>query len=282
GGASARPAAAAPAPAPVPAPVPAPTQSLRPAAPQRRPEPPRPSAPPQAQARTHAQAQAQAPAHAAPSAAPAAEPPPWELAGGGDVPPWEELPPDLPLIGPYDSEPEPQRAAPLRRPEPPRAAMPVPAAAAADEAFAPSPIKTPPAAAPLPPEDGTPAIFGGDWPALAASLPLKGLAQQLAYQSELARVQGRTFVLRAPVAAIAEGNAVERLAQALSDHFGEAVRVHCEVGTVSETAAAADAQARAERQRAAEAAIENDPFVQGLLREFGGQIVPGSIQPRAL
>ncbi|MCT9114634.1 DNA polymerase III subunit gamma/tau [Cupriavidus gilardii] len=267
GGASARPAAAAPAPAPVPAAVPAPTQSLRPAAPQRRPEPPRPPA--------------QAPAHAAPSAAPAAEPPPWELAGGGDVPPWEELPPDLPLIGPYDSEPEPQRAAPLRRPEPPRTAMPAPSAAA-DEAFAPSPTKAPPAAAPLPPDDGTPAIFDGDWPALAASLPLKGLAQQLAYQSELARVQGRTFVLRAPVAAIAEGNAVERLAQALSDHFGEAVRVHCEVGAVSETAAAADAQARAERQRAAEAAIENDPFVQGLLREFGGQIVPGSIQPRAL
>ncbi|MCT9072475.1 DNA polymerase III subunit gamma/tau [Cupriavidus gilardii] len=267
GGASARPAAAAPAPAPVPAAVPAPTQSLRPAAPQRRAEPPRPPA--------------QAPAHAAPSAAPAAEPPPWELAGGGDVPPWEELPPDLPLIGPYDSEPEPQRAAPLRRPEPPRTAMPAPSAAA-DEAFAPSPNKAPPAAAPLPPDDGTPAIFDGDWPALAASLPLKGLAQQLAYQSELARVQGRTFVLRAPVAAIAEGNAVERLAQALSDHFGEAVRVHCEVGAVSETAAAADAQARAERQRAAEAAIENDPFVQGLLREFGGQIVPGSIQPRAL
>lgn len=267
GGASARPAAAAPAPAPVPAAVPAPTQSLRPAAPQRRAEPPRPPA--------------QAPAHAAPSAPPAAESPPWELAGGGDVPPWEELPPDLPLIGPYDSEPEPQRAAPLRRPEPPRTAMPAPSAAA-DEAFAPSPNKAPPAAAPLPPDDGTPAIFDGDWPALAASLPLKGLAQQLAYQSELARVQGRTFVLRAPVAAIAEGNAVERLAQALSDHFGEAVRVHCEVGAVSETAAAADAQARAERQRAAEAAIENDPFVQGLLREFGGQIVPGSIQPRAL
>ncbi|KAA6133109.1 DNA polymerase III subunit gamma/tau C-terminal domain-containing protein, partial [Cupriavidus cauae] len=268
----------------------APTQSLRPAAPQRRPEPPRPSAAPQAPAQSQARSQgpAQAPAQAAPSASASAEPPPWELAGGSDVPPWEELPPDLPLIGPYDSEPEPQRAAPLRRPEPPRTAMPVssvPAAsdaAASDEAFAASPSKTPPPAAPLPPDDGTPAIFSGDWPALAASLPLKGLAQQLAYQSELARVQGRTFVLRAPVAAIAEGNAVERLAQALSDHFGEAVRVHCEVGAVSETAAAADAQARAERQRAAEAAIENDPFVQGLLREFGGQIVPGSIQPRAL
>ncbi|TWG86659.1 DNA polymerase-3 subunit gamma/tau [Cupriavidus gilardii J11] len=131
-------------------------------------------------------------------------------------------------------------------------------------------------------DDGTPPVFSGEWPALAASLPLKGLAQQLAHQSELARVQGRTFILRAPVAAITEGGAVERLAQALSEHFGAAVRVQCEVGAVSETVAAFDAQTRAERQRAAEAAIESDPFVQGLLREFGGHIVPGSIQPRAL
>jgi DNA polymerase III subunit gamma/tau len=44
---------------------------------------------------------------------------------------------------------------------------------------------------------------------------------------------------------------------------------------------AAASSTRAERQRQAEAVIEADPFVQGLLRDFGGQIVPGSIQPRA-
>ncbi|SOZ16951.1 DNA POLYMERASE III (SUBUNITS TAU AND GAMMA) [Cupriavidus taiwanensis] len=246
-----------------------------------------------------------APQPPAPAAAPAARPvaakpqqesvPPWEVTGGSDVPPWEELPPDLPVIGPYDSDPgyndygfsEPaarataprngaarQAPAPAREAEPAREAAAVPSAPAESAKFV---APRPPAAG----EDGTPPVFTGDWPVLAAGLPLKGLAQQLAYQSELTQVVGRTFHLRIPVAALGENGVAERLQQALGDHFGEPVRVVCEVGGVTVTAAAADAEARAERQRQAEAAIEADPFVQGLLRDFGGQIVPGSIQPRA-
>ncbi|UDM51645.1 DNA polymerase III subunit gamma/tau [Cupriavidus sp. MP-37] len=248
-----------------------------------------------------------APQPPAPTAAPAARPvaarpqaqqesvPPWEAAGGSDVPPWEELPPDLPVIGPYDSDPgyndygfsEPvarataprngasrQAPATAREAEPARAAAAVPSPPAESAKFV---APRPPAAA----EDGTPPAFTGAWPVLAASLPLKGLAQQLAYQSELTQVVGRTFHLRIPVAALGENGVAERLQQALCDHFGEPVRVLCEVGGVTVTAAAADAEARAERQRQAEAAIEADPFVQGLLRDLGGQIVPGSIQPRA-
>lgn len=138
-----------------------------------------------------------------------------------------------------------------------------------------------PPVAPRAADDGTPPVFTDDWPTLAASLPLKGLAQQLALQSELHRVVGRTLQLRVPVAAIAETNVAERLQAALNEHFGVDVRVQCEIGGVTHTAAAVDAAARAERQREAEADIDRDPFVQGLLREFGGQILPGSIQPRA-
>lgn len=222
------------------------------------------------------------------SAAPANdEPPPWESAGGSDVPPWESLPPDLPVFGPDDYDSEPVRmAAPMARPSPRAAAVTTaPAAGQSSErqpVSAAPPVQVVSSGPASPASTGGKPIFSGDWPALAATLPLKGLSGQLAHQTELARVEGATFVLRAPVAAIAEGGAVERLAQALSEHFGTAVRVQCEIGAVSETAAAADAQARAERQRAAEEVIENDPFVQGLLHEFGGQIVPGSIQPRAL
>ncbi|SOY47543.1 DNA POLYMERASE III (SUBUNITS TAU AND GAMMA) [Cupriavidus taiwanensis] len=247
-----------------------------------------------------------APQPPAPAAAPAARPvaarpqqesvPPWEVAGGSDVPPWEELPPDLPVIGPYDSDPgyndygfsEPAaRAASPRnasRPAPSQAREPAPARESAAVPPAPAAPESARFVAPRPPaagEDGTPPAFTGDWPVLAAGLPLKGLAQQLAYQSELTQVVGRTFHLRIPVAALGENGVAERLQQALGDHFGAPVRVVCEVGGVTVTAAAADAEARAERQRQAEAAIEADPFVQGLLRDFGGQIVPGSIQPRA-
>ncbi|MBP0628896.1 DNA polymerase III subunit gamma/tau [Cupriavidus sp. AcVe19-1a] len=242
---------------------------------------------------------------AAPPAARRPEPesvPPWEIAGGSDVPPWEDLPPDLPVIGPYDSDPgyraderdngfgdngfsePPVRANPRNGATRP-ASAPVREAEAVREAAAPAaPAEGAKLVAPRPPaagEDGSPPVFNGDWPALAAGLPLKGLAQQLAYQSELTQVVGNTFNLRIPVAALGENGVAERLQQVLRDHFGQPVRVLCEVGAVAVTAAAADAQARAERQREAEAAIEADPFVQGLLRDFGGQIVPGSIQPRA-
>ncbi|AEI77633.1 DNA polymerase III subunit tau [Cupriavidus necator N-1] len=291
--------------APPPAMPPAPAAAQRPPAqPLRAPGAAAVSRPPAPVAKAPMQPPVQSPAAPArPAAQPAArqaEPesvPPWELAGGSDVPPWEELPPDLPVIGPYDSdpgyrdsgfnEPAPPAAAPRNGParpgrapareaEPAREAAPVPSATA--------PAESAKFVAPRPPaagEDGTPPAFTGEWPVLAAGLPLKGLAQQLAYQSELTQVVGRTFHLRIPVAALGENGVSERLQQALCDHFGVPVRVVCEVGGVSITAAAADAEARAERQRQAEAVIEADPFVQGLLRDFGGQIVPGSIQPRA-
>ncbi|WP_460483829.1 DNA polymerase III subunit gamma/tau C-terminal domain-containing protein, partial [Cupriavidus yeoncheonensis] len=268
--------------APVAAPVSTPTggAARQPAQPLRAPAPTAVSRP------APAPAARPAPPAAAPAPArrPAPEPesvPPWEASGGSDIPPWEDLPPDLPVFGPYDSEPAslpPKAAAPVRASKPNAPDAPD---APAPEAPRARPVAA--AVAPRPPaaaEDGTPPVFTGAWPALAASLSLKGLAQQLAYQSELTQVVGRTFHLRIPVAAIGENGVAERLQQVLSDHFGVEVRVLCEIGAVSETAAAADAQARAERQREAEANIEADPFVQGLLRDFGGQIVPGSIQPR--
>lgn len=206
-------------------------------------------------------------------ASPGDDVPPWQNAGSSDVPPWEDLPPDLPMIGPYDSDPEPM---PSRQPAP---AAGAPAQAAPAEPA--EPVRITPAKPPVAGEDGTPPVFTGAWPALAASLPLKGLAQQLAYQSELVQVVGRTFHLRAPVAPITEAGVVERLQQTLAEHLGTDVRVQCEIGAVADTAAAADALARAGRQREAEATIQGDPFVQGLLREFGGTILEGSIQPRA-
>lgn len=231
----------------------------------------------------------------APQAKPSAEAAPWEAAGGSDVPPWESMPSDMPVIGPYDSDPgfDPsfggydngfESASFDRAPRGGGRAAPAPAQARKPE---PEPAPATPLAPAVPPvapsaaDDGTPAVFTGDWPALAAGLPLKGLAQQLAHQSELHRVVGRTLHLRVPVAAIAEASVAERLQTALIEHFKVDVRVQCEIGAVTHTAAAVDAAARAERQREAEAEIDRDPFVQGLLREFGGQIVPGSVQPRA-
>ncbi|CAG9185845.1 DNA polymerase III subunit gamma/tau [Cupriavidus pinatubonensis] len=263
------------APAAAPMPTPAGGAARQPAQPLRAPAPAAAASRPAPAPMARPVPPAAAPAPARKPAPQAESAPPWEASGGSDIPPWEDLPPDLPVFGPYDNEPV---SLPTKAAAPARASKPE---AAAPEAPRARPVaKTVPPRPPAAAEDGTPPVFTGEWPTLAASLPLKGLPQQLAYQSELTQVVGRTFNLRIPVAALGENGVAERLQQVLSDHFGVPVRVQCEIGAVSETAAAADAQARAERQREAEANIEADPFVQGLLRDFGGQIVPGSIQPR--
>jgi DNA polymerase-3 subunit gamma/tau len=51
------------------------------------------------------------------------------------------------------------------------------------------------------------------------------------------------------------------------------------VGAVTDSPARRNAHAVAERQRAAEALILGDPFVQKMIQDFGAKIVPGSIKP---
>jgi len=145
--------------------------------------------------------------------------------------------------------------------------------------------KAPQAAAPadtrpLPPAIALDAIgFDGDWPALAAGLPLKGISYQLAFNSELTALEGGTLKLSVPVPQYAESSQVAKLKAALAEKLGKPVDVQVEVGPARRTAAALDAAARAERQREAEREIGTDPFVQSLIREFGASIVPGSIRP---
>ncbi|OVZ58889.1 hypothetical protein CDO44_14395 [Pigmentiphaga sp. NML080357] len=118
------------------------------------------------------------------------------------------------------------------------------------------------------------------WPALAARLPIKGIAAQLAQQSEWVGVEGGTVVLRVATRGLAEGAGVERLRSVLESHFGTPVRLRFEIGQTGDATAFAVAESeRQARQEAAERAIMADPFVRDLLDNFGGQIVPDSIRP---
>lgn len=155
--------------------------------------------------------------------------------------------------------------------------------AAVSEPVQAKPVAPEPMAAATPPDLSASSLttFDGDWPKLAARLPMRGLAQQLAHQSELVAVEGVTVRLRVPLPALTEAGVVERLEAALTEHFGTPVRVACDIGTARATAAAADAELRAQRQRDAEDAIAANPFVQALVRDFAAQVVPGSIQPHA-
>ncbi|WP_322403293.1 DNA polymerase III subunit gamma/tau [Massilia luteola] len=158
----------------------------------------------------------------------------------------------------------------------PPVAAPVPARAAAPSA--------PPYAYVITP---VPAIdWDGNWPALAASLPLRGVAQQLAFQTELVECSAdgaaATFRLRVPVDTLRASGNSEKLCAALQERF-PAVRVNVET-EIAPTwyTASAEAKARRERlQREAEAAVDADPFVQDMARTFDAFVVPGSVRPIA-
>ncbi|WP_296225008.1 DNA polymerase III subunit gamma/tau [Ralstonia sp. UBA689] len=253
---------------PAPAPLAAPAPIVRPANAVPRPNPiAAPASPP---------TRREAPAA---SAAPADDgPPPWdEMPGEFASPSLEEI--NAAFAG-WDSA---SSAARPGAPEPatrsaqiePPAAAPVPAQG--------KPVAPEPVVAATPPDLSASGLtaFDGDWPTLAAGLPVRGLAQQLAHQSELVSVEGATVRLRVPLPALTEAGVVERLEAALTEYFSTSVRVACDIGAVRATAAAVDAEQRAQRQRDAEDAIAANPFVQALVRDFGAQVVPGSIQPRA-
>jgi DNA polymerase-3 subunit gamma/tau len=126
--------------------------------------------------------------------------------------------------------------------------------------------------------------WDGDWPALAVSLPVRGVAQQLAQQSELIRCdisQGNpVFCLQVAVETLlSAGGSVEKLTTALSERFGRDVRIEATLGAVEHTANAASIAEKEARQKRTEELLQSDPFVQKLMREFGASIMPGSIRP---
>ena len=123
------------------------------------------------------------------------------------------------------------------------------------------------------------AMTAGNWPALAAALPLTGLAAELARQSEWLAADDRHIVLRVAARSLAESPGKARLRTVLSEHFGAALALDIECGATGEGTAYARAQARQRvRQERAEKAARTDPFVRSLLSEFGGTVVPGSVQ----
>ncbi|HTD03586.1 DNA polymerase III subunit gamma/tau C-terminal domain-containing protein, partial [Undibacterium sp.] len=125
--------------------------------------------------------------------------------------------------------------------------------------------------------------WDGHWPNLAAALPVRGVAQQLAQQSELVlcELNGNAVVfnLRVPLATLLSAGSVDKLTAALSERFERTVRVDTQIGAVEQTANAQAIAERAARQQMAEKSIQNDSFIQTLMREFGATIVTGSIKP---
>ncbi|ABR88343.1 DNA polymerase III gamma and tau subunit [Janthinobacterium sp. Marseille] len=191
------------------------------------------------------------------------------------APPWDDEPPFAGSNGIEEfSSPVAQKKT---EPEP---------AAVAEAAPAPAPVPAAPRVArPFQLHPVASLNWDGNWPALAAILPVRGVAQQLALQSELLKCGPTpesaqiTFDLLVAVDVLLANGSAEKLTAVLCEHFGQTVRLQTTIGAVEHTASAAAIADRAERQREAEQSMQEDPFVQKLMREFGATIVPGSVKP---
>jgi DNA polymerase III subunit gamma/tau len=141
-------------------------------------------------------------------------------------------------------------------------------------------VEAAPASEPVPRAGEAEAPFDGDWPTLVTRLPVQGLTRQLAAQAEFVARDGDLFRLRVPTRTLADASNIERLRAGLTQYFGRPIRVSVDVGAVAgPTAAAIAEQTRADRQKRAEAAIYDDPFVKQLIDNFGARVDPDSIHP---
>jgi len=238
-----------------------------------------------------------APAPAAPVQA--APPPP---AAAQAPAPWDDAPPvavmEAPAVVPVQqarpAAPPPQQQADDDLPpwvtefsdDSASAAVSAPAAQSSEQPAVVMPQRAAKQAAPSGPYVITPVPgldWDGNWPAVAAVLPLRGVAQQLAVQAELIEClhdgHSTTFRLRVPIDTWRSPANVEKLAAALTERFGRKVNVDTELGAVWYTASA-EAQAHREAcQLAAEETIASDPFVLEMKRAFDAFVVPGTITP---
>ncbi|WP_250476714.1 DNA polymerase III subunit gamma/tau [Caballeronia sp. INML1] len=227
---------------------------------------------PKAVAKPAAQVQVPAPRRAPPApAAPESKP----AAGkSGVVPPWEDMPPDdYPPAGSEDEYfmPPDDGFVPAFESGPDDMRF------GAEPAAKPAPVID---TTPLPPAVPLDALgVSIEWAALAVSLPLKGVAYQLAFNSELTACDANSVTLAVAVQMYTDASHVSKLKTALAEKLGRAIEVSVNVAPVRRTAAALDAADRARRQQEAEQEIKQDPFVQSLIRDFGASIVQGSIKP---
>ncbi len=245
--------------APPPAPAPAPMAQ---------PQPPAASAPEPAPVPVVASPPAATERPTAPAVAPAATAPmppqddeeaPWMPDDGmeiDDVPPWESLPANQAVV-----------AVPVRE-------QPFPSAALAASTHMPAQPAT--ALVPTP--------LGDFWfetvQALVQADAISALNRELALQSELVARDDGVWRLRTERQTLNQASTRERLTQALRG-AGLDVTLQVETAPATDTPALRLSAQAAAAQQEAEAIIMNDPFVQRMMREFGGKIVPGTLKASA-
>jgi DNA polymerase-3 subunit gamma/tau len=146
------------------------------------------------------------------------------------------------------------------------------------------------AAAPVP--DGIPTPAGGPvaatgeggaWAAIVAQLELTGAARQLATHCVFLGRQGAVvrLGLDSRHQLVRTSATEDKLAHALSRHFGTTVRLEFQAGAAAGGETPAQAQRRASEAEltAARRAFDEDAGVKGLRERFGAAVLPETVRP---
>ncbi len=121
-----------------------------------------------------------------------------------------------------------------------------------------------------------------DWAQLIPKMDLKGAVRLLAINCAFLRRDGSTvfFSLDGKSESMLTHQRRDALAEALSKHFGETLRISIEIGEAApETPVQEESRMEGERYEAARASLESDPNVQTLQTMFGAELNIDSIEP---
>ncbi|XXF07298.1 DNA polymerase III subunit gamma/tau [Pseudomonas sp. D2-3] len=140
-----------------------------------------------------------------------------------------------------------------------------------------------PQAEPEPEPAAMPATgLAAEWLEIFPKLGLSGMTGSIAANCTLIAVEGDKWLLHLDPGHSALFNATQqrRLNDALNAYQGREMQLSIElVKPEQETPAQAAARKRANRQREAEASIQNDPLVQQMISQFAASVRVGSIEP---
>ena len=143
-----------------------------------------------------------------------------------------------------------------------------------------------PAAALIEPVAPVSTELGDFWAALVTQLiaqdAIKTMTRELALQSQLIAKDGAAWTLRVESPSLNSPANIDKLQTAIIALAQDAtVQLTVEIGPVVDTPVRRNQALAKERQGQAEALIHNDPFVQDMVRNWGGKVVPGSIKHTA-
>jgi len=133
-------------------------------------------------------------------------------------------------------------------------------------------------------EPGPPATAAGSWHEIVAQLGLRGMAQQLAANSEMiSRDDGLIrLALSSQHVSLRRKALEQQLQEALQNYFGETIKLEFSTAAgvqVQHTPAVIDKRQAENRQQAAVDAINADPNVLRIQESFNAQVVTDSVRP---